>query len=111
MSSRHTMQNTDAIRVAALVGLASMALTVLLLVIHIVAFLMTGHGVVPPEAFAASCALSLVVPLFAALTIDQVRILLATRLASVPTIRVAGWLPAFFSVALALHSPPPRAAL
>lgn len=111
MTSRHTAQNTDAIRVAAVVGCAAMALTAAVILVQFFAVLLIGHGVVPAEVFSACALLALVVPIAAALTIDTVRSLLNARVRQGFADAHVAVLFLFFSAVMALALPPPRAAL
>lgn len=113
MTSRHThtAQNTDAIRVAAVVGCAVMALAAALILVQFFAVLLIGHGVVPAEIFSACALLALVVPVAAALTIDEVRSLLRPRVRQgFADAHLAVYF-LFLSALMALALPPPRAAL
>ncbi len=111
MTSRHTAHNTDAIRIAAFVACAVMVLAAAMILVQFFAVLLSGHGVVPAEVFAACALLALVVPVVAALTIDTVRALLKRRVRQAfATAYIASIFP-FLSAVMALALPPPRAAL
>ena len=111
MTSTHTAQNTDGIRIAASVGCAAMALVAAVIVVQFFGVVFLGHGVVPAEVFAARAALAVVLPIAAALAIDTVRSLLDTRVRQGFVEALITVLNSFFSAVMAFALPPPRAAL
>ena len=111
MSSQHTGNTVDAIRVAAVVGCVSMALFVGLFLVHALGVAVLGHGVVPPEVFAAAAGLALLLTTLAALGIDTVRGLLQQRTGPTRRAFALFTLTSFLSAVMALALPPPRAAL
>ena len=111
MPSQHTRNTVCAIRVAAVVGCASMALFVGLFLVQVLGVAILGHGVVPPEVFASAAGLALLVPTLAAVGIDTVRRVLQGRAGPARRAVALLSLTSFLSAVTALSLPPPRAAL